>query len=106
KARTEGDALLNCHHRAGREGRVPVIPLRRTIANLSEMAGTSPAMTMRYRRRMINSDVHKNVRNEMPGLNARIVTAAPLRPVRLATFDPVVEQRAGGGIHIRAGQVL
>ena len=32
--------------------------------------------------------------------------AAPLRPVRLGTLDPVLEQRAGGVIHIRAAQVL
>jgi len=32
--------------------------------------------------------------------------AAPLRPVRLGKLDPVIEQRAGGIIYIRAAQVL
>ncbi len=32
--------------------------------------------------------------------------AAPLRPVRLGRLDPVVEQRTGGVIHIRATQAL
>jgi feruloyl-CoA synthase len=32
--------------------------------------------------------------------------AAPLRPVRLGKLDPVIEQRAGGVIHIRAAQEL
>ena len=32
--------------------------------------------------------------------------AAPLRPVRLGRFNPVLEQRAGGVIHIRAAQDL
>ncbi len=31
---------------------------------------------------------------------------APLRPVRLGKLDPVIEQRAGGIIYIRAAQVL
>ena len=31
---------------------------------------------------------------------------APLRPVRLGKLDPVIEQRAGGVIHIRAAQEL
>src|SRR5258708_11763080 len=33
-------------------------------------------------------------------------TAAPLRAVRLGKFDPVLEQRGGGIIHIRAAQEL
>src|SRR5512137_973458 len=33
-------------------------------------------------------------------------TSAPLRPVRLGKLDPVIEQRAGGVIHIRAAQEL
>ncbi|HEY6022697.1 MAG TPA: feruloyl-CoA synthase [Pseudolabrys sp.] len=32
--------------------------------------------------------------------------AAPLRPVRLGTLDPIVEHRAGGVIYIRAAQAL
>lgn len=32
--------------------------------------------------------------------------SAPLRPVRLGKLDPVIEQRAGGVIHIRAAQEL
>jgi feruloyl-CoA synthase len=32
--------------------------------------------------------------------------AAPLRPVRLGRLDPVIEQRPGGVIHIRAAQSL
>ena len=36
-----------------------------------------------------------NVARDMPG-------QAPLRPVRLGSLDPVVEQRAGGVIHIHA----
>ncbi len=31
---------------------------------------------------------------------------APLRPVRLGKLDPVIEQRAGGVIYIRAAQEL
>ncbi len=31
---------------------------------------------------------------------------APLRPVRMGALDPIVEQRAGGVIHIRAAQPL
>ncbi len=33
-------------------------------------------------------------------------TAAPLRPVRLGTFDAVLEQGPGGVIHVRTAQVL
>ena len=42
----------------------------------------------------------------MPGVAREIERQAPLRPVQLGRIDPVVEQRAGGVIHIRAQQTL
>jgi feruloyl-CoA synthase len=38
--------------------------------------------------------------------HTRKKATAPLRPVRLGKLDPVIEQRAGGVIHIRAAQEL
>ena len=42
----------------------------------------------------------------MPGVAREMERRAPLRPVQLGRIDPVVEQRAGGVIHIRAKQML
>ena len=42
----------------------------------------------------------------MPGVARETEHQAPLRPVQLGRIDPVVEQRAGGVLHIRARQTL
>ncbi len=42
----------------------------------------------------------------LPTSTAEQAVAAPLRPVRLGAFDPVLEQGPGGIIHIRTTQVL
>jgi feruloyl-CoA synthase len=41
-----------------------------------------------------------------PGRDIRNQAAAPLRPVRLGKLNPVIEQRAGGVIHIRSAEEL
>jgi len=46
------------------------------------------------------------VREPMASVARDMQDQAPLRAVRLGTFDPVVEQRAGGVIHIRTAQAL
>jgi feruloyl-CoA synthase len=52
-------------------------------------------------------DNKNNIREEMPN-SSRIIgrAEAPLRPVRLGTFDPVIERDANGVMHMRAAQVL
>ena len=41
-----------------------------------------------------------------PARHTKDQAAAPLRPVQLGRLDPVIEQRAGGVIYIRAAQKL
>ena len=46
------------------------------------------------------------VREPMASVAREMQGQAPLRAVRLGTFDPVVEHGAGGVIHIRAARAL
>ena len=53
----------------------------------------------------IVADNKNNLWDEMPNPIAE-QAEAPLRPVRLGTFDPVVDRDADGAMHIRSAQVL